>query len=85
MKQFPSKVLKVSVRCYEARIGSLGGITTTNVLVDHSRILWSSEKQDEYTTLGDAEFPFSITLPKDEGGFSTTSYVEYKVRISLTA
>ncbi|KAJ7063135.1 hypothetical protein C8F01DRAFT_58658 [Mycena amicta] len=71
LKLLPAHSITVSVRCYEARVGLLG-VLTSNCLVDYTQILWSQTDPDE--TIGDLELPFRITIPPNVAGFSTASY-----------
>ncbi|KIK59708.1 hypothetical protein GYMLUDRAFT_74149 [Collybiopsis luxurians FD-317 M1] len=75
LKPLPAKQISVSVRCYEFRMGRIGGVVSSRVVVDQTQVLWS---RPEYCELGEEEFPFKIVIPPRVGGFSTVSFVEYK-------
>ncbi|KAG7092285.1 hypothetical protein E1B28_008647 [Marasmius oreades] len=77
LKTLPAKSITISVRCYESRLGRLGALQT-NVIVDHSQILWTKPEGQEYDAIGDGEYPFRIALPPRVAGFSTVSFPEYR-------
>ncbi|KDQ33567.1 hypothetical protein PLEOSDRAFT_48198 [Pleurotus ostreatus PC15] len=76
-KSLPTKSVTVSIRCYESRLGRVS-VLQSNILVDQTQVLWSKPDSQEYADLGDAEFPFRLTLPPNIAGFSTATFVEYK-------
>lgn len=76
-KSLPTKSVTVSIRCYESRLGRVS-VLQSNILVDQTQVLWSKPDSQEYADLGDAEFPFRLTLPPNVAGFSTATFVEYK-------
>lgn len=76
-KFLPTRSITVSVRCYESRIGRIG-VLQSNVLVDYTDVLWSKPDGKEYENIGDLEFPFRISIPVQVGGFSTSTFVEYR-------
>ncbi|KAL4267320.1 Arrestin C-terminal-like domain-containing protein [Pleurotus pulmonarius] len=76
-KSLPTKSVTVSIKCYESRLGRVS-VLQSNILVDQTQVLWSKPDAQEYADLGDAEFPFRLTLPPNVAGFSTSTFVEYK-------
>ncbi|KAF9264854.1 hypothetical protein L218DRAFT_899979 [Marasmius fiardii PR-910] len=77
LKTLPARSITVSVRCYESRLGRLG-VLQTNVLFDQSQTLWTTPEGQEYSAIGDGEYPFRLTLPTGVTGFSTVSFPEYR-------
>ncbi|KAJ3891381.1 hypothetical protein GG344DRAFT_47509 [Lentinula edodes] len=78
LKQLPAKQITVSVRCYEFRLGRIGGVVSSKMVVDYTQVLWSKPDGNEFFDLGEVECPFKITVPPRSGGFSTVSFVEYR-------
>ncbi|KAJ4480560.1 hypothetical protein C8J55DRAFT_67227 [Lentinula edodes] len=78
LKQLPAKQITVSVRCYEFRLGRIGGVVSSKMVVDYTQLLWSKPDGNEFFDLGEVECPFKITVPPRSGGFSTVSFVEYR-------
>ncbi|KAJ7582822.1 hypothetical protein C8J56DRAFT_955818 [Mycena floridula] len=76
-KTLPAKSITVSVRCYESRLGRVG-VVQSNVLVDHSRVLWSKPDGVDFEDVAEMELPFRISIPTQVGGFSTSTFVEYR-------
>lgn len=74
----PAKSVTISVRCYESRLGRVNA-THTNVLVDYTQVLWSKPLGKEWAEIGDAEFPFRITIPTKVAGYSTANFQDYRV------
>lgn len=70
--------IAVAVRCLESRIGRLGAFRS-NVLAEYHQTVWSKPPDDEWGEIGDAEFPFKITVPVDTPGFSNANYSDYRV------
>ncbi|EPQ58424.1 hypothetical protein GLOTRDRAFT_35872, partial [Gloeophyllum trabeum ATCC 11539] len=77
-KLLPAKSLTVAVRCYELRLGRLT-VLSSHLLVDHALDLWRKPDDHDYASIGDAEFPFRITLPPTVGGPSTVHFTDYRV------
>ncbi|KAF5391459.1 hypothetical protein D9757_002054 [Collybiopsis confluens] len=75
LKPLPAKQISVSVRCYEFRLGRIGGVVSSRLVVDQTQVLWS---RPEFCDLGEAEYSFKIVIPPRVGGFSTVAFVEYK-------
>lgn len=73
----PARSITISVRCYEASFGRLG-VLQSNVLVDYTEVLWSKPDDTQYENIGDLELPFRISIPARVGGFSTSTFVEYR-------
>jgi hypothetical protein len=69
--------LTISIRCYESRIGRVN-ILQSNILVDHTQVLWSKSDDVEYEPVGNLDYPFRLTLPTKIGGFSTAVFVDYR-------
>ncbi|KAF5358356.1 hypothetical protein D9756_001895 [Leucocoprinus leucothites] len=69
--------LTISIRCYESRIGRVN-VLHSNVLVDHTQVLWSKSEDVEHEPIGNLDYPFRLTLPAKIGGFSTTVFVDYR-------
>lgn len=42
-------------------------------------MLWSKPTGLDWGDLGDADFPFRITLPKNVGGYSTANFQDYRI------
>ncbi|KAF9065295.1 hypothetical protein BDP27DRAFT_1332216 [Rhodocollybia butyracea] len=78
LKALPAKQVTVSVRCYEFRLGRIGGVVSNKAIVDFTQVLWTKPEGQEYQDLGEGEYPFKITIPPRSGGFSTVSFVEYR-------
>ena len=78
LKLLPVKNITVSVRCYEFRLTRIGGVVSSKAIVDLTQVLWSKPDGQDFMELGEAEYPFRITIPPRVGGFSTISFVEYR-------
>ncbi|KAG6831308.1 hypothetical protein H0H92_011515 [Tricholoma furcatifolium] len=76
-KQLLAKSLTISVRCYESRLGRVS-VLHSNVLVDYTQVLWSKPDGEEYAPIDELEFPFRIIVPARVGGFSTSTFVDYR-------
>ncbi|KAF8559622.1 hypothetical protein OG21DRAFT_1549514 [Imleria badia] len=78
-KPILAKDVIVAVRCYESRHGRLGTIQT-NVLYEHSVTLWQKQDTQEWSEIGDSEFPFRFSLPSHIAAPSTALYFqEYRI------
>ena len=78
-KPILAKDIIVAVRCYESRQGRLGSVQT-NVLFEHSVTLWQKCDTQEWSEVGDSEFPFRFSLPSHIAAPSTALYFqEYRV------
>ncbi|KAJ4488166.1 hypothetical protein J3R30DRAFT_3400731 [Lentinula aciculospora] len=78
LKLLAAKQITVSVRCYEFRLGRIGGVVASKAIVDYTQVLWTKPDGNEFSDLGEIECPFKITVPPLSGGFSTVSFVEYR-------
>ncbi|KAJ3795039.1 hypothetical protein GGU11DRAFT_793650 [Lentinula aff. detonsa] len=78
LKLLPARQITVSVRCYEFRLGRIGGVVSSKTLVDYTQVLWTKPDGNDFFDLGEIEYPFKITIPPQTGGFSTVSFVEYR-------
>ncbi|KAG9318527.1 hypothetical protein JVU11DRAFT_618 [Chiua virens] len=78
-KTIPAKDIIIAVRCYESRQGRLGTIQT-NVLYEHSVTLWQKCDSQEWSEVGDAEYPFRFSLPSHVPAPSTALlFQEYRI------
>ncbi|KXN82558.1 hypothetical protein AN958_02409 [Leucoagaricus sp. SymC.cos] len=77
LKLLPATSLTVSIRCYESRVGRVN-LLHSNILVDHTQVLWSKSDDVEYEPIGNLDYPFRLTLPAKIGGFSTAVFVDYR-------
>ncbi|KAG1754429.1 hypothetical protein EDB19DRAFT_1666409 [Suillus lakei] len=78
-KHLPVKDITVFVRCYEFRHGRLGTVQT-NILVEHSVTLWRKPDSQEWAEIGNAEYPFRLSMPPHTIGPSTALYFqEYRI------
>lgn len=69
--------LTIAIRCYESRLGRVNALQS-NVLVDHTQVLWSKSDDVEHEAVGSLDYPFRLTLPSKVGGFSTAVFVDYR-------
>lgn len=83
-KPLQASVLTISVRCYESRLGRVNAVQT-NCLADFTQILWSKPTTQNWGELGDAEFPFRITIPSRVGGYSTANFQDYRISWRIEA
>lgn len=78
-KPILAKDIIVAVRCYESRQGRLGSVQT-NILFEHSVTLWHKPDTQDWSELGDSEFPFRISVPSHIAAPSTALYFqEYRI------
>ena len=78
-KPIPAKDIIVAVRCYESRHGRLGTIQT-NVLYEHSVTLWQKQDIQEWSEVGDSEYPFRFSVPAHIAAPSAALYFqEYRI------
>ncbi|KAG1877780.1 hypothetical protein DFJ58DRAFT_693450 [Suillus subalutaceus] len=78
-KNLPAKDITVSVRCYEFRYGRLG-TAQSNILVEHSITLWRKPDSQDWADIGNAEYPFRLSMPLQTTGPSTALYFqEYRI------
>jgi len=75
-KLLQARSITISVRCYETR--TRVGSNYTNILFDHTQVLWAKPDEVEFEPIGNLEFPFRITIPAKVAGFSNTIFVDYK-------
>lgn len=74
-----AKDIIVVVRCYESRHGRLGTVQT-NVLYEHSVTLWQKQDTQEWSEVGDSEYPFRFSIPSHIAAPSTALYFqEYRI------
>ncbi|KAF9227867.1 hypothetical protein BS17DRAFT_409619 [Gyrodon lividus] len=74
-----AKDIVIAVRCYESRQGRLGTIQT-NVLYEHCATLWQKYDTQEWSEVGDSEYPFRISIPSHVAAPSTALYFqEYRI------
>ncbi|KAH0830609.1 hypothetical protein J3R83DRAFT_2064 [Lanmaoa asiatica] len=84
-KPILAKDIIVAVRCYESRQGRLGTIQT-NVLYEYSVTLWQKLDTQEWSEVGDSEYPFRFSLPSHIAAPSTALYFqEYRIFWRLEA
>lgn len=77
--------ITVSLRCYEARLGRIG-VIRTNVLFDHTQVLWQKAPDSEWTEVTNVDLPFTISLPPETpAGYSTSNLQSYRVYWKLEA
>ncbi|KAG8217553.1 hypothetical protein J3R82DRAFT_5704 [Butyriboletus roseoflavus] len=74
-KPILAKDIIVAVRCYESRHGRLGSIQT-NVLYEHSVSLWQKPDTQEWSEVGDSEYPFRFSIPSHITAPSTALYFQ---------
>ena len=84
-KPILAKDIIVAVRCYESRHSRLGSIQT-NVLYEHSVTLWQKPDTQEWSEVGDSEYPFRFSIPSHITAPSTALYFqEYRIFWRLEA
>ncbi len=76
--------LTISIRCYESRLGRVNALHS-NILVDHTQVLWSKSDDVECEAIGNLDYPFRLTLPSKVAGFSTAVFVDYRCMWRLEA
>ena len=78
-KPILAKDIVVAVRCYESRLGRLGPVQT-NVLFEHAVTLWHKCDTQDWSEVGDSEFPFRFSIPSHIAAPSTALYFqEYRI------
>ncbi|KAF8844915.1 hypothetical protein BDN67DRAFT_893647 [Paxillus ammoniavirescens] len=78
-KSILAKDIIIAVRCYESRQGRLGTIQT-NVLYEHYATLWQKYDNQEWSEVGDGEYPFRLSIPSNVAAPSTALYFqEYRI------
>jgi len=84
-KHLPAKDITVFVRCYEFRHGRLGTVQS-NILVEHSLTLWRKPDGQDWAEIGNAEYPFRLSMPLCTTGPSTALYFqEYRISWRIEA
>ncbi|KAJ3763756.1 hypothetical protein EV360DRAFT_32934 [Lentinula raphanica] len=78
LKLLSARQITIAVRCYEFRLGRIGGVVSSKTTVDHTQVLWTKPDGVEFVDIGELELPFKITIPARTAGFSTVSFVEYR-------
>ncbi|KAF9246476.1 hypothetical protein BU15DRAFT_70561 [Melanogaster broomeanus] len=74
-----AKDISIAVRCYESRQGRLGTIQT-NILYEHSVTLWQKHDTQEWSEVGDGEYPFRLSVPSHVAAPSAALYFqEYRI------
>ncbi|KAH9946274.1 uncharacterized protein BXZ73DRAFT_95777 [Epithele typhae] len=79
-----AKSLSISIRCYQTRLTRTRQIRST-LVVDHSDVVWVKPPTQDFADVGELEFPFKLTLPKRNPGFSTANFQDYRVFWRLEA
>ncbi|KIJ69345.1 hypothetical protein HYDPIDRAFT_105943 [Hydnomerulius pinastri MD-312] len=78
-KPILAKDIFVTLRCYESRQGRLGTVQT-NVLFEHTVTLWRKQDGQEWSEVGDSEYPFRLSIPSHVAAPSTALYFqEYRI------
>lgn len=77
LKPLQAKSITISIRCYESRLGRVR-VLYSNILVDHTQVLWNKPDDRDSAPIGNTEFPFRIAIPANVAGFSTATFVEYR-------
>lgn len=78
-KHLSAKDITVFVRCYEFRYGRLGTVQS-NILIEHSVTLWRKPDNQDWAEIGNAEYPFRLSMPLQTTGPSTALYFqEYRI------
>ncbi|KAI6022709.1 hypothetical protein EDC04DRAFT_2900670 [Pisolithus marmoratus] len=78
-KRILAKDVTVAIRCYEARYGRFGAVHS-NVLSEHALTLWHKDDNQDWSEVGDSEYPFRLCIPSHVAAPSTALYSqEYRI------